>query len=131
MDTFDALSAADGVAVVYDGDCPFCSRYVALAKLREAVGDVRLINARDDAALSADLRRRGYDLNDGMAVFYNGEIHYGGDATYILAALSDRRSVFSKLSAGVLGNRAVARTIYPFLRFGRNTTLRILGKSKI
>ena len=41
--TLDSLPTT----IVYDGDCPFCSRYVALVRLREAVGQVVLANARD------------------------------------------------------------------------------------
>lgn len=40
------------VEVVYDGECPFCASYVALLRLRERVGEVRLIDARRANRLS-------------------------------------------------------------------------------
>ena len=32
--------------IIYDGECPFCSRYVKLMRLEETIGDIRLIDAR-------------------------------------------------------------------------------------
>ncbi len=29
--------------IYYDGQCPFCNRYVQLLRLKESAGDVRLI----------------------------------------------------------------------------------------
>ena len=46
----EAAPAAAGNWLVYDGDCPFCSRYVQLLRIREAVGPLRLVNARDGGA---------------------------------------------------------------------------------
>ncbi|MFT5932039.1 MAG: putative DCC family thiol-disulfide oxidoreductase YuxK, partial [Hyphomonas sp.] len=37
-----------GTFIVYDGDCPFCSEYVKLLRLRDAIGPVSLVNARED-----------------------------------------------------------------------------------
>ena len=33
--------------LVYDGDCPFCSAYVRFVRLRDAVGTVHLVDARE------------------------------------------------------------------------------------
>ena len=40
--------------LVYDGDCPFCSRYVQYLRLRQAAGPVRLVNAREGGPLVDD-----------------------------------------------------------------------------
>jgi predicted DCC family thiol-disulfide oxidoreductase YuxK len=34
--------------IVYDGECPFCTQYVKLMRLRETVGIVKPLNARED-----------------------------------------------------------------------------------
>jgi predicted DCC family thiol-disulfide oxidoreductase YuxK len=34
------------MAIVYDGECMFCTRYVTLMGLRDLVGDVELVDAR-------------------------------------------------------------------------------------
>ena len=59
--------------IIYDGDCPFCSSYVALLRLREQY-DVRLVDARKEPALAAQY---GLDLNEGMIVDLDGKVHHG------------------------------------------------------
>ena len=54
-----------GAWIVYDGQCPFCSRYVALLRLRDSLGEVRLINARDGGPVVEELQRAGVDLDEG------------------------------------------------------------------
>ena len=131
MSKLDQLLGMDGATIIYDGDCPFCTRYVALTELRRTVGDVRLVDARTDLPLSDELKDRGLDLNDGMVVLHEGRTHFGGDATHVLALLSEKRSFVAKFLGALFKNRGVSRAIYPLLRFGRNITLRALGKSKI
>ena len=105
--------------IVYDGDCPFCSRYVALLRLRERY-DVRLIDARKEPALAASY---GLDLNEGMIADLDGAVYHGGRAVALLSRLSGTFSV--------LRSDRVADVVYPLLRFGRNTALKLLGRSPI
>ena len=62
-----------GAWIVYDGDCPFCSRYVQMVRLREAVGPVRLVNAREGGPLVEEARRAGFDLDAGMVLKMGGK----------------------------------------------------------
>jgi hypothetical protein len=61
------LNSDCAMAVVYDGECPFCRGYVTLMKLRAAVGGVVLVDARHGGPIVERLIRQGYDLNEGMA----------------------------------------------------------------
>src|SRR4030088_2098043 len=70
--------------IVYDGDCPFCSSYVALLRLREQY-DVHLVDARKEPAVAA---RYGLDLNEVMVVDLDGKVHHGARAISLLARLS-------------------------------------------
>jgi predicted DCC family thiol-disulfide oxidoreductase YuxK len=105
--------------IVYDGDCPFCSSYVALLRLRETY-DVRLVDARKDPVFAA---RYGLDLNEGMIVDLDGTVHHGARAISLLARLSGTISP--------LRSELVASVVYPLLRFGRNVALKVLGRSRI
>jgi len=49
------------VTVFYDGECPFCTRYVRLLRLRRAAGTVRLVDLRADAGIRSALEGEGFD----------------------------------------------------------------------
>jgi predicted DCC family thiol-disulfide oxidoreductase YuxK len=102
--------------VIYDGECPFCRSYVSLLRLREQF-DVHLIDARKEPAYAA---RYGLDLNESMVVDLDGRISHGAEAISVLSRLSR--------TPGPLASERLSRAVYPLLRFGRNMTLRVLGR---
>lgn len=125
------LGDLDRLTVLYDGECPFCSRYVAMVQIRKNVGSVTLLNARDHSELVAVLRRRGIDINNGMVVVWAGKVYYGSDAMHLLAMLSDDTGAFSFVNKVIFKNQTAARTIYPALVAGRRATLWGLRRSLI
>ncbi len=114
--------------IVYDGDCPFCSQYVKLLRLREALGSVTLVNAREPHDVVDYVKATGVDLNQEMALVMNGEIHSGPDCMNRLALMSTGAGPFNAVMARVFASPQVSRALYPFLRSGRNLTLRLLGR---
>ncbi|GAM98198.1 hypothetical protein U91I_01830 [alpha proteobacterium U9-1i] len=125
------MYAEPGTFVVYDGECPFCSQYVRLVKLREAVGPVKLINARDDHPAVRYLQSQGVDLNQEMALIMNGEHFTGPECMHRLSLMSTDAGFFNVLVARMFSNRRATKTLYPVLRAGRNLTLRMLGRRPI
>ena len=105
--------------IVYDGECPFCSSYVALLRLREKY-DVRLVDARKKPAFAAQY---GLDLNEGMIADLDGQVHHGARAMSLLSRLSGTISP--------LRSDRIADAVYPLFRFGRNVALKVLGRSQI
>jgi predicted DCC family thiol-disulfide oxidoreductase YuxK len=118
-------------AIVYDGECPFCSRYVRLVRLRESVGPVELINARDGGPVVAEIVRAGIDLDEGMVLKLGNRLYHGDDCIHMLALLGTRLGVFNRLNAAMFRSPRAARFFYPALRAGRNAALRLLGRSRI
>lgn len=127
----DAAPAAAGNWLVYDGDCPFCSRYVQLLRIREAVGPLRLVNARDGGAEVEEVEREGLDLNEGMVLKLSGKMYHGHDCVHALSLLSAPKGLFSRFNGWVFRSPKRAAVIYPVLRAGRNASLRLLGRRKI
>lgn len=117
--------------LIYDGDCPFCSRYVALLRLREAVGTVHLIDARDGGPLVAECMARGFDLDEGMALKIGTRIYHGDDCIHALALMSSGVGIFNRLNAAIFRSPRRARLLYPLLRACRNATVRLLGRGTI
>ncbi|NNU16842.1 DUF393 domain-containing protein [Parvularcula sp. ZS-1/3] len=117
--------------LLYDGECPFCSAYVKLVRLRDSIGQVRLIDARDGGPELAELEAKGLDINEGMAMKYEGKIYYGDECIHVLSLLSTASGPFNSFNAWVFKSEARSKALYPFLRAGRNTALKILGRKKI
>jgi len=117
--------------IIYDGDCPFCSNYVRLVRLREAFGSVELIDARKRPDLVDALSAAGIDLNEGMVVRHRGRTYHGHAAIHFLARASGDGNLFTRVTRAMFASERVARLVYPLLRFGRNTTLRLLRRAPI
>jgi len=120
-----------GASLVYDGDCPFCSRYVRYLRLRDAVGAVELVNARDRGPLVDEIARKGYDLDGGMVLKMAGRYYHGNDCIHALALLSSDSDTFNRVNAAIFRSATLSRLLYPVLRSGRNMALKLLGRAKI
>jgi predicted DCC family thiol-disulfide oxidoreductase YuxK len=123
--------SSDTTYIVYDGDCPFCSRYVAILRLRDAVGKVELINAREPHPVVQMLQSKNVELDEGMALVQGDLISHGDECIHKLALMTTPSGVFNRINAAIFRSAAAARILYPVLRLGRNTALRMLGRKKL
>jgi predicted DCC family thiol-disulfide oxidoreductase YuxK len=119
------------LSVVYDGECPFCSSYVLLYRLRERAGKVHLVDARSDHPLAEEIRRQGLDLDEGMAVKFQGRLYHGAAAMNMLAILGSNRGLFNRINGALFRHPRLARLLYPSLVRGRWIVLRLLGRRLI
>ena len=117
------------IQLVYDKQCPACDHYTQLVRLRESVGELELVNAREDSALMTEITAAGIDIDAGMVVRMKGDLYHGADAMHVIALLGSRSGWFNRLNYALFRNRAVARLAYPVLRAGRNLLLKLRGQS--
>lgn len=117
--------------LVYDGECPFCSAYVKYLRLKQSVGMLQLVNARDGGPVVEQVKQAGFDLDDGMALKIGDRIYHGADCIHALALLSTPSNLFNRINGRIFRSPALARRLYPVLRAGRNAVLRLLGRRKI
>ncbi len=117
--------------LIYDGDCPFCTQYVRMARLRAVLGDLRLINARDGGPEVEAVRAQGYKLDEGFVLHMDGIYFHGADSLHRLALMSSRSGLFNRVTYAIFRNRARSRLLYPVLRTGRNTVVRMMGRSPL
>ncbi len=119
------------IKIIYDGECPFCSRYVRFLRLKETVGPVDLIDARSDDPTVKQVRDAGFDLNGGMALIDGENIYWGDECINRLALMSTASGVFNRVNAVIFKSPALSKALYPILVFGRNSTLRLLGRAPL
>ena len=122
---------ASGIHVIYDGDCPFCSSFVQFQKLREAVGTVSLLNARERPDLVRHFVNIGTPLDDGMALIIDGRVYYGADCLSRLALMSAGTSYSIRLWAAIFRSPRISEFAYPILKFGRRMVLLSLGRGRL
>lgn len=116
-----------GDFILYDGECPFCRSYIALATLRRANPALRVLNAREHPDLVARLRTLGYEINEGMIVFHRGAYHYAADATRLLAEIAPPGGRPRHGALDLIGRGAWSARLYPLLNRGRKIWLRLQG----
>ena len=125
------MSDNSGIRIIYDGDCPVCSRYVQYMRLKENVGSVTLVNAREHPEVVEQLSQAGFNLDEGFVGEYGGKTYYGPECLHLLALLSTNSGLLNRINALIFKSPTATRTLYPALKLGRNTLLRILGRTKI
>jgi len=119
------------ILLVYDRQCPACEFYCNLVRIREDVGELRLVDAREGGAIMDEITARGLDIDQGMVVKVGEELYYGADAIHVLALMGTRRGLFNRLAYWSFASRGVARVVYPVLRACRNLLLKLLRRTKI
>ena len=117
--------------ILYDGECPFCTAYVRMLRLKDAIGHVELCDIRSDAARRKRAIEAGLDLDEGMAVLFGGKWSHGSNAVVLLSTMSTQYGFLNSAMARLFRSPTRAALLYPMLRIGRNLTLRILGRQKI
>jgi predicted DCC family thiol-disulfide oxidoreductase YuxK len=122
------MASLSGVDIIYDGDCPFCTSFVKMVRLREAFGTVTLVDARGkDTALISDLRSR-YRLDDGFVIIHDGREYFGADALEFISIATSDSSMSRFLMRNPLFKGRLGRVTYPVLVKGRKLALRLLGR---
>lgn len=117
------------IRVYYDGECPFCARFVCYLRLRDSVGDPELIDLRRTPEARRDFVDRGFAPDKGMLVERDDEVYGGADAMHLLSLLSSSSARFNRLVAKLTATPASSRWTYPVLRAGRAAILLMLGRS--
>ena len=125
------MDQGEKILLVYDKECPACDNYCQVVKIRESVGELIIINARDDHEVIDEITELGLDIDQGMVLKMGGQIYYGPDAIQALALISSRSGVFNRVNYWVFKSKSLSRLFYPVLKFFRNTLLKILGVKKI
>lgn len=123
--------ADNEILIVYDKQCPACEYYCNLVQIRESVGRIVLVDARDGGPVMDEITAAGLDIDQGMVVKVGGQLYYGPDAIHVLALMGTNKGFFNRLAYFCFRSKAVSRVLYPALKACRNLLLKLLSKTKI
>lgn len=116
------------LSVFYDGECPFCSRYVGMLRLQR-VQDVCLVDLRGDPDMRRKLEEDGFEVDRGMVVDQDGQRFGGAQAVNVLALLATPSDAMNRINRTIFASPGLAAILYPVLRMGRWLVLLLLGRS--
>jgi predicted DCC family thiol-disulfide oxidoreductase YuxK len=117
----------DDIWLVYDGECPVCRTYCKYIRIRDAVGRLHLVDARQPSEIMDEITAAGLDIDQGMVVKFNDVIYYGPDAIQILALLSTPFGIFNRVNYLFFGSKIGSRVFYPIGKAFRTVLLKLLG----
>ena len=119
------------ILLVYDRECPACNAYCQIVQIRKDVGELRIVNARENGDVLNEITAQGLDIDQGMVLKMGDQLYYGSDAINALALIGSRSGFFNRLNYWIFKSKTLSKILYPILRSCRNLLLKILGKSKI
>ena len=120
------MSQKNKIYVVYDGQCPFCRTYCKYVRIKEAAGELILVDAREPSDLMDEITARGLDIDQGMVVKIEDQIYYGDEAIHILSLLSTKSGIFNRLNYLIFKSSKVSSFLYPILRDCRSLALKVM-----
>ena len=124
-------SNKEDVWLVYDGECPVCKTYCKYIRIREAVGNLHLVDARLSSPIMDEITHAGLDIDQGMVLKFKEAIYYGPDAVHMLTLLSTPSGFFNRINYYVFSTKLGAAIFYPVGKAFRNLLLKVLGISYI
>jgi predicted DCC family thiol-disulfide oxidoreductase YuxK len=119
------------ILLVYDRECPVCNAYCQVVRIRESVGNLRIVDARENSEVMHEITAQGLDIDQGMVLKMGDQLYYGSDAVNTLALIGSRSGMFNRLNYWIFKSKTASTVFYPFLRFSRNLLLKVLGKTRI
>lgn len=121
----------DELVLIYDQGCPVCQHYCQIIRIREDLGELRIVDARQESQFREKASQLGLDLDTGMVLKLGERWYHGADAIHALSLLSSRSGWFNKLNYWCFKSRTLSRLLYPVMLSGRLLLLRLLGRNKI
>jgi len=119
------------ILLVYDRECPACNAYCQVIKIRESVGDLKIVDAREDSDVVKEITAQGLDIDQGMVLKMGDQLYYGSDAIHALALIGSQSGVFNRINYWIFKSKTLSSLLYPILKSCRNILLKTLRKSKI
>lgn len=125
------LMLREEILLVYDGECPACNAYCQVVRIKESVGDLRKVDARENSEVMNEINAQCLDIDQGMVLKMGEQLYYGADAIHMLALIGSRSGIFNRFNYWMFKSKTISKIIYPLLKLSRNLLLKILRKTKI
>ena len=129
LNNIDTLKRGD--FLLYDGECPICSRYVLWTSIRNKNPDIALLDARQQPELVAVLRTEGIEINNTMFLQVDGRRFVGAAAMAKIRVYTPQNTLPQRILRSLTSSQILFQTIYPGLVLGRKLLLALLRRQQI
>ena len=116
-------SSVGTVEIVFDGQCPACTHYFGLQRLKANGIAVRMVDAREHPELVPHYQRQGIDLDRDFVLRVGNDQYVGSEAVFVLSSLGDTGTLVRRLNRALFRNQTQSRVIYSAMRVGRRLLL--------
>ena len=114
------------LTLYYDKQCPFCSKYAKLLKLKENF-EINLKDARENLD-EISVLCKNLDINDGFIVIYKNDCFQGAKALEFLNRAVDKTTILGKLHFFFAYENIFSKFLYKSFFIFRKIALFILRK---
>lgn len=127
------IAVKEAVWFVYDGQCPLCLMGATHFKVKEAVGTLHLLDAREnpDHPIMQEINRLQLNLDQGMIIKFKNTCFQGADALHVMALLGTDSGWFNRINARLFKSKQLSILLYPLFRATRNGLLKLKGVRQI
>ncbi len=119
------------VWLVYDGECPICRPAANAFKIKQAVGDLKVINAREAHPIMDELKAQGLSVDNGMVLKMGGKYYQGAEAMNICAMIGTDSDLFNKMNVMLFRSKCLSKIFYPVFKTVREIAIKCNGAGKI
>jgi predicted DCC family thiol-disulfide oxidoreductase YuxK len=123
----------DDIWFIYDGECPICRIGASFYKVRQSVGRLHTVNAREDKKhpVMLEVHQANLNLDEGMVIKCRGKLYQGDAALHIMAMLGADAGSFNRINTMLFRYERFAVFCYPVMKAVRNIILKLKGIKKI
>ena len=114
------------LTLYYDKQCPFCTKYANLLKLKENF-EITLKDARENLN-EISVLCKNLDINDGFIVLYKNDCFQGAKALEFLNRAVDKTTILGKLHFFFAYENIFSKFLYKSFFIFRKIALFILRK---
>jgi predicted DCC family thiol-disulfide oxidoreductase YuxK len=125
----DTLKRSD--FLLYDGECPVCSRYVLWTNIRNMHPDIALLDARQQPELVTALRTESIEINNTMLLQVDGRSFVGAAAMAKISSYMPQNTLRQRVLRRLTNSQLLLQPIYHGLVLGRKLLLALLRRRQI
>jgi len=127
------VKKVDAIWFVYDGECPICQIGASFYQVRQSIGQLHTVNAREEKQhpIMLEVNRAKLNLDEGMVIKYQDKLYQGQDALHLMAKLGADSGLLNRMNNLLFQSKSLAVLCYPAMKAARNLALKIKGVGRI